>query len=73
MTSCHDDERDTGVDPTVTERRWTWDGGDTVDIDVPATIHYRGGSGDELSARGSPEAIAALRVRNGQITRSCSG
>jgi hypothetical protein len=71
-TSCHDDA-DAKIDPTVTERHWVWDGGDTVDIDVPATVHYRGGSGDEVIARGSPEAIAHIRVRNGKITQSCSG
>jgi hypothetical protein len=70
-TSCHDDA-DAKIDPTVTERRWAWDGGDTVDIAVPGTVHYRGGSGDEVIARGSPEAIAHIRVRNGRITQSCN-
>ena len=73
MRSCHDDDRQGPVDPTVSERHWPWEGGDTVDIDVPATVHYRGGSGDELSVRGSPQAIAALRVHNGRITKSCRG
>jgi hypothetical protein len=71
-TSCHDDA-DAKIDPTVTERRWAWDGGDTIEIAVPGTVHYRGGSGDEVIARGSPEAIAHLRVRNGKITQLCSG
>jgi hypothetical protein len=71
-TSCHDDA-DAKIDPTVTERHWAWDGGDTVDIDVPGTVHYRRGSGDEVIARGSPEAIAHIRVRNGKITQFCSG
>ena len=71
VTSCRDDA-DAQVDPNATERHWAWDGGDTVEIAVPATVHYRGGSGDEVIARGAPEAIAHLRVRDGRITRSCS-
>jgi hypothetical protein len=71
LNSCHDDE-DAKIDPKATERTWVWDGGDTVEIAVPGTVHYRGGSGDQVIARGSPEAIAHLRVRNGRITQSCS-
>jgi hypothetical protein len=50
-TSCRDDGAK--IDPAATERHWAWDGGDTVDIAVPATIHYRGGSGGDVIARGS--------------------
>jgi hypothetical protein len=42
---------DAKFDPTVTERHWAWDGGDTVDIAVPATLHYHRGSGDQVIAR----------------------
>ncbi len=67
------DDEDAEIDANATEGHWAWDGGDTVDIAVPGTVHYRGGSGDEVIARGSREAIAHIRVRNGKITQSWSG
>ncbi|HEX3525073.1 MAG TPA: DUF2807 domain-containing protein [Stellaceae bacterium] len=70
-TSCRDDGAK--IDPAATERHWAWDGGDTVDIAVPATIHYRGGSGGDVIARGSAAAIARLRVHDGRIASSCRG
>jgi hypothetical protein len=72
FNSCHDDN-DAKIDPTVTERRWAWDGGDTVEIAVPGTVHYRGGIGDQVIARGAPETLAHLRIRNGTIDSSCYG
>jgi hypothetical protein len=60
-------------DATATERHWPWDGGDTVEIAAPATVRYRGGSGDEVIARGSPDVIAHLRVRHGKIDLPCRG
>jgi hypothetical protein len=71
VTSCRDDGAK--IDPAATERHWAWDGGDTVDIAVPGTVHYRGGSGDEVVARGSAAAIARLWVRNGRIASPCRG
>jgi hypothetical protein len=72
LNSCHD-ENDAKIDPTATERRWAWDGGDTVEIAVPGTVHYRGGIGDQVIARGAPEMLAHLRIRNGTIGSSCYG
>lgn len=63
---------DTKVDPGATGRHWVWDDGETVEIAVPAKVHYRGG-GDEVIARGSAAAIARLRVGNGKIASSGSG
>ena len=71
LTSCRDDA-DAQIDPTATERHWAWDGDDTVEIAVHGTVHYRGGSGDEVIVRGAPEALAHLRVKDGKITQSCS-
>lgn len=59
------------ADSSATERRWTWDGGDTIDIAVPATVHFRGGDGDEVIARGSPEILSHIEVRGGRITLDC--
>jgi len=53
------------------ERRWTWDGGDTVEISVPATVHYRGGEGNEVIARGPANAIAHIEVGAGTISSDC--
>lgn len=64
---------DVNVDPTVTERHWAWEGGDSVEIAVPGTVHYRGGRGDEVTVRGPAEALAHLRVHDGRINYTCGG
>ena len=69
--SC--DSNSARVDANKSERRWTWDGDDTVDIALPATVHFRGGEGDEVIARGSPDAISHIEVRGGRITLNCRG
>jgi hypothetical protein len=60
-------------DQNASERRWAWDGGDTIDIAVPATVHFRGGDGDEVIARGPSEILAHIEVGNGRITLDCHG
>jgi hypothetical protein len=69
--SC--DSNSANVDSTKSERRWTWNGGDTIDIAVPATVHFRSGEGDEVIARGSPDAISHIEVGGGRITFYCRG
>lgn len=69
--SCGGD--DAKADPNATERRWTWDGGDKVDIALPATVHFHGGDGDEVIARGPPEILAHIEVGGGRITLDCRG
>ena len=71
-SSCPDGT-DANIAPTVTERHWAWDGGDSVEIAVPGTVHYHRGGGDEVIARGPAEAIAHVRVRNGSIGYACWG
>jgi hypothetical protein len=56
---------------TAAERRLAWDGGDTVNIAAPATVHYRGGEGDEVIVRGAPDLVANVEVRGGRITLDC--
>ena len=65
--------KDTQAATGAPERRWAWEGGDSVVIALPATVHYRGGEGDDVIARGSPEAIAHISVSGGTITTSCDG
>src|SRR6476469_4377686 len=55
------------------ERRLAWTGGDTIDIALPATVHFRGGAGDEVIVRGSPDVIGHVEVRGGRITLDCRG
>lgn len=69
--SCDSDSAE--VDSNKSERRWTWNGDDTVDIAVPATVHFRGGEGDEVIASGSPNAISHIEVRGSRITLNCRG
>ena len=58
---------------TATERRLKWEGNDTVDIAGSAIVHYRGGEGDEVILRGSPEAVANVEIQGGKITLNCHG
>jgi hypothetical protein len=58
---------------TAAERRLTWDGGDTVNIAAPATVHYRGGEGDEVIVRGAPDLVANVELHGGRITLECRG
>jgi hypothetical protein len=69
--SCGGDDGKAGAD--TSERRWTWNGGDTVDIAGAATVHFRGGEGDEVIARGPPDALAHIEVREGRIMLACRG
>jgi hypothetical protein len=71
-TSCEGGADGGSADASATERHWPWDGGDSVEIAVPATVRYRGGSGDEVIAHGSPDVIAHLRVRGGRIDLPCT-
>jgi len=58
---------------TASERRLKWDGDDTVHIALPATVHYRGGEGDEVIVRGSPDVVANIEIQGGRITLNCRG
>jgi len=53
------------------ERRLAWEGDDTVEISLPASVRYRGGEGSEVIVRGSPDVIAHVEVRRGRITLDC--
>jgi putative autotransporter adhesin-like protein len=67
--SCGDDSRK--ADAKQPERRLTWEGDDTVEIALPASVRYRGGEGSEVIVRGSPDVIAHVEVRRGRITLDC--
>src|SRR5260370_19962452 len=59
------------VDTRQSERRWAWEGGDTVAFTMPANVRYRGGDGSDLIARGSPDAPAHIEIRGGTIVLDC--
>jgi hypothetical protein len=59
------------ADAKQQERRLMWEGGDTVDITLPASVRYRGGEGSDVIVRGSPDVIAHVELRHGRITLDC--
>jgi hypothetical protein len=67
-SSCSGGETAAG---TATERHLKWGDGDAVDIALPATVHYRGGEGDEVIVRGPADVIAHVEIRGGRITLDC--
>ncbi len=58
---------------TASERRLAWNGGDTINIALPATVHYSGGLGDEVIVRGAPDVVARVEVHGSRITLDCRG
>ena len=72
-TSCRGDDTKAGdkVGTGQIERRWTWDGGDTVDIALPARVHYRAGDGAEVIVRGPADAVANVRIKGSRISSDC--
>jgi hypothetical protein len=58
--SCDDDA-------TGPERRLTWTGGDTIEVLTPVPVRLVGGDGDEVVMRGTPDAIAHLKLRGGKL------
>jgi hypothetical protein len=67
--SCSDGSGKADARPS--ERRWTWEGGDTVEVALPATVRYRGSDGSDLIARGSPDVLAHIEIRGGRIMLDC--
>lgn len=63
--SCDDDAAASGP-----ERRLTWMGGDTIEVLTPVPVRLVAGDGDEVVMRGTPDAIAHLKLRGGKLV-SC--
>jgi hypothetical protein len=49
------------------ERRLTWTGGDTVEVLTPVPVRLIAGDGDQVVMRGTPDAIAHLKLRGGKL------
>jgi hypothetical protein len=55
----------------ASERRLAWTGGDAIDIALPATVHFRGGEGNEIVLRGPPDIIAHIELHGDRLTLNC--
>ena len=62
-----------GNGATASERRLKWEGGDSVNVAGSANVHYRGGEGDEVVVRGSPDSVASVEVNGNRIAVNCHG
>ncbi len=72
--SLFDDQPDCkGGNATATARSFPWDGDDEVTIEVPVNLHYKPGPGTTLEAKGDPQMLANLTVKDGKIGLSCRG
>jgi hypothetical protein len=52
-------------------RNIAWDGDDEVDVSLSANIHYRQGSGDQVTVSGDDRLLDHVRIRNGNIRLDC--
>ncbi len=68
--SDDDDACDDDVAESGSEKHFEWDGGDSVVIAGPAKVLYRAGDGTDVIVRGTPSAVAQVRVHAGKI-KSC--
>ena len=55
----------------ATTREFPWGDSDSVSVDVPSTIHYAPGSGTTVIAKGDPQILARLEVKDGKISMNC--
>ena len=55
------------------ERRLAWNGGDTINIALPATVRYRGGEGSEVIVRGSSGVVDRVDLQGHSLTLNCRG
>jgi hypothetical protein len=53
-------------------RKIDWTGTDRVEINVPATVRYRRGVGDQLEISGDPRVLANIEIRDDKIRLNCS-
>jgi hypothetical protein len=58
-------------DSAATSRVWPWDGGDSVQIDIPADVHYQPGTSRDVTVRGAPETLRHVQIEDGIIAFDC--
>jgi len=59
------------ADSASSERHLAWSGGDTIEIALPATVHFRAGEGSDLVLRGMPDAIAHVELLGNRLVLDC--
>jgi hypothetical protein len=52
-------------------RNIEWNGGNRAGVEIPATVHYRHGSGDQLVVKGDSEIISHVQVVDGNVKLDC--
>src|SRR5262249_35271517 len=55
------------------ERSLPWDGGDSVELSLPGTVHWRAGEGNELVVRGAPGVAKHVELHGNRIVLTCRG
>jgi Putative auto-transporter adhesin, head GIN domain len=55
------------------ERSLAWEGGDSVELTLPGTVHWRAGEGNELIVRGAPGVAAHVELHGSRIVLTCRG
>jgi hypothetical protein len=59
-------------DDTATSRTFAWEAGDSVQIDIPADVHYQPGPSRDVTVRGAAEMLQHVRVEDGVIAFDCN-
>ena len=59
-------------DATATAREIVWDGDDSVQIDIPADVHYQPGSEQKVTVKGDPETLRHVQIDDGTIEFDCN-
>jgi hypothetical protein len=62
---------DMRADGVVAERRLAWSGGDAIEIAVPATVRYRGGSSTDIVVRGPGPFVERIALRGQAVVLAC--
>lgn len=58
------------ADQKLVSRDFSWNGGDSVDIDMPATVHLVAGATPHVTIRASADALSRVHVQDGIIDMS---
>jgi hypothetical protein len=63
--------RDCSDASASSERRLAWTGGASIDIALPAAVHFRSGEGNDIVLRGPSDTIANVDLHDGRLTLNC--
>ena len=58
---------DTPALKTAGRLEWAWDGGDRVDIAVPAIVHYQAGGNPRVIVQGPADLLDRVRFQDGEL------